>query len=711
MTKVIRTGGERYRGEPLRRRAEARLRKSPLEVSSTSVEDARKLVHELQVHQVELEMQNEELRHIQLELESSRDRFARLYDFAPVGYLTLDAEGVIREANLTAARLLGLDRQMLLKQKLSRFIAPQSQDEFYLHRQQIFSNTGRRTCDLQMRRPEGTTFNGRLESILEPAADGHPARCLVALSDVTRLLRAEALLQSEANYRSLFELNPAPMWICDEDTLALLDVNEAALKLYGWSRHEFLRLTAKDIRPPGDVPEFVARVKQQVGSRVAFVGERRHLKRDGSVFDVAVTISSIAYAGRPARLALVNDITERKRAEALLQQFNATLERRVTERTRELTDANQRLQAIMDSALVGILTLDERGSIEFANPAAVKIFGYAPGQIVGRNIGRLMASPTQPRREDFLSHCLLARDTRFMSVKGEILGRRKDGKAIMLELALTRFAHDRRPLFLAMMRDITDRKRLERELLEISERERRQIGHDLHDGLGQHLHGLAYLAALLQKRLQQETSPCAAEAGQLNKYLTDALEMTRNLARGLQPVDAVPQGLMLALRELAERTRGVYRVDCRFECRSPVLIHRHSAANHLYRIAQEAVNNAMKHGKPTRVRIKLAATLSKNHSRRPGQRRGHPPAGQTRSRHGPARHAVSRRRDQRFAAWFKDFRRGARKWSARSAAKPFSRKTTISNETKSQNPAAFQTQTHPRGGRSPFDARGRDPMD
>jgi signal transduction histidine kinase len=76
----------------------------------------------------------------------------------------------------------------------------------------------------------------------------------------------------------------------------------------------------------------------------------------------------------------------------------------------------------------------------------------------------------------------------------------------------------------------------------------------------------------------------------------------------LQPVDAVPQGLMLALRELAECTQGVYRVDCRFECRSPILIHRHSAANHLYRIAQEAVNNAMKHGKPTRVRIRLAAT-------------------------------------------------------------------------------------------------------
>ena len=156
----------------------------------------QKLVHELQVHQVELEMQNEELRRVQLELEDSRDRFARLYDLAPVGYLTLDAEGVIHEANLTAARLLGLDRRALLKKNLSRFVAAESQDDFYLHRQQVFTNSGRQTCDLQMRRADGAAFSGRLESVVEAAGPGQPAQCLVALSDVTRLLRAEAL-QSE----------------------------------------------------------------------------------------------------------------------------------------------------------------------------------------------------------------------------------------------------------------------------------------------------------------------------------------------------------------------------------------------------------------------------------------------------------------------------------------------------------------------------------
>ncbi len=731
MTKAKDTRPEPRRRELLRRRAEARLKQSPRTASPTSVEDTQYLVQELRVHQVELEMQNEELRRVQLELENSRDRFALLYNSAPVGYLTLDTEGVIREANLTAARLLGLDRRALLEEKLSRFLAAESQDEFYLHRQRAFRVPGMHRCDLQMQRSDGEMFSGRLESIAEPAGPGQPAQCLAALSDVTRLLRAEALRQSEANYRALFELNPAPMWITDENTLEFLDVNEAALKLYGWPREAFLRMTAKDIRPPEDVPQFLRQMTQQGGSRAAFVGEWRHLRRDGSVFDVSITISCIPYAGRAARLVLVNDITDRKRVEAslqeseeryrqlveddmtgdfvaspagkvlfcnpafvkiygyssrraaergnvarfnpqdwarvvarlrvrgkvyqhqawhkgvdgrqvyaiadlvgvysehkeliqvkgyvfdntdrqfaavLLKQLNATLERRVTERTAELAEAYERHRAITDNALVGILTLDERGLIETLNPAAAVIFGYSPDEILGRNVSRFMASPDQVQGEVFLAHYIQSGGQRFMGSGREVLGRRKDGHAIMLELTVGDFTHGGNRRYIAMVRDITQRKRLERELLEISERERQQLGHDLHDGLGQHLHGLAYLAELLEKDLQQGASPRAAEAGQLNKYLNEALAMTRNLARGLQPVDAVPQGLMLALRELAQRTREIYRMECRFECRSPVLIHRHSAANHLYRIAQEAVNNALKHGKPTRVRIRLKAT-------------------------------------------------------------------------------------------------------
>jgi PAS domain S-box-containing protein len=412
----------------------------------------------------------------------------------------------------------------------------------------------------------------------------------------------------EEQYRSLFDLNPCPMWICDESTLKFLDVNKAALRLYGWSRRSFMRMTARDIRPAKDVAKFLRVVTHQRSSGTTLGGEWRHVKRDGTVFDVSVTIGSILYAGRQAQVVLVNDITERKRVEYELNRFNVTLEQRVAERTEELTNTNERLHAIMETALVGILTLDERGVVESLNPAAVQIFGYEPQEIVGRNISRLMASPDQAQRDDFLAHYQQTHGRDYTSTGREVLGQRKDGHAIMLELAVRELAQGGRRQFVAMVRNITGRKRLERELLEVGEGERQRIGRDLHDSLGQHLHAMYYMAALLQRELKAEASPHAREAGRLSKLLSKALDLSRSLAHGLQPVNPVPEGLMMTLRELARRTRSLYRMDCQFDCDTPVLIHRHSAATHLYRIAQEAVNNAMKHGKSSRIRIQLTGT-------------------------------------------------------------------------------------------------------
>jgi len=413
---------------------------------------------------------------------------------------------------------------------------------------------------------------------------------------------------NEEQYRLLFDVNPCPMWICDKKTLKFLNVNGAALRLYGWPRKEFLRMTAKDICPREDVPRFVRVVSGLREPGVVFVGEWRHLKQDGRVFDAAVTISSIPYAGRAARLVLINDITEPKRAEALLQKLKATLEPRVGERAEELSDANAQLQAIMGTALIGIITLDERGIIKSLNPAAGQIFGYAPDELVGRGVSRLLVCTDRAPRESFLGHYPAAGAQGASGVRGEVLGRSKDGRPIVLESSAVEFSDGGRRQVIVMVRDITQRKRLERELLEAGERERQRLGHDLHDGLGQHLHALFYMATLLETELKGSSPERAQEAGRLARQLEHGLELVRSLARGLQPVNPVPEGLMAALRELSERTRALYRVDSHFQCPAPVLIHRHSAANHLYRIAQEAVNNSMKHGKPTRLRVKLTAT-------------------------------------------------------------------------------------------------------
>ena len=128
--------------QTLRQRAEDMVRVSPTDLASMTDHDIQRLVYELQIHQVEMELQNDELRAIQLELASSRDRFSNLYDFAPVGYLTLDNAGVILEANLTAASLLGVKRAKLLGSKFSRFVVPDSQEKSCLQCSQVTIDGG-----------------------------------------------------------------------------------------------------------------------------------------------------------------------------------------------------------------------------------------------------------------------------------------------------------------------------------------------------------------------------------------------------------------------------------------------------------------------------------------------------------------------------------------------------------------------------------------
>ena len=166
-----------------------------------------------------------------------------------------------------------------------------------------------------------------------------------------------------------------------------------------------------------------------------------------------------------------------------------------------------------------------------------------------------------------------------------------------------------------MLREqITERRRLEEEVLQISERERHRIGQDLHDGLGQHLTGIAFLSKSLQQRLATKaglgapaTAEEAAEAGRIVELVQQAVTQTRNLARGLHPVEATPDGLTAALREFAARIEAFFRLKCGFVCDRAVSVPDNAIATHLYRIAQEAVNNAIKHAKTKRITIGLEA--------------------------------------------------------------------------------------------------------
>ena len=154
-------------------------------------------------------------------------------------------------------------------------------------------------------------------------------------------------------------------------------------------------------------------------------------------------------------------------------------------------------------------------------------------------------------------------------------------------------------------RDITERKRLEKEILEVSNREQRRIGHDLHDGVCQQLAATTYLMDILADQLQEKGCPEAAEAERIGRLINESISQTRSIARGLFPVKLEESGLASALAELADNTTAMFKVDCQFTCPSPPPELENSLALHLYYIAQESVLNATKHGKATHIHISL----------------------------------------------------------------------------------------------------------
>jgi signal transduction histidine kinase len=157
----------------------------------------------------------------------------------------------------------------------------------------------------------------------------------------------------------------------------------------------------------------------------------------------------------------------------------------------------------------------------------------------------------------------------------------------------------------ALNKEIQERRLLEKEVLEISEREKRQIGHDLHDSLGQHLTATAFAGQVLNEQLENESLPEPASARHLVKLIEEAIILTRTFARGLHPVELEAEGLMDGFQALSRNISERFKVACEFECREPVLFHDAANSTHLYRIAQEAITNAIKHGKARHIRIGL----------------------------------------------------------------------------------------------------------
>lgn len=214
---------EREHARHLRQRAEEAMRGKPVDLTGLPLEDIQSLLHELQVHQVELTLQNEELRRAQLELETSRENFSNLYNFAPVGYCTLDRKGIIREANQMCSELFGIEKGKLIGQRLTHFVHRGDQDDFYIHHEQTLGSQDKQVCEIRMVVMNGITRHIQMQSI---ASGGQGEQVRVILLDITQQKNIEqSLRESEAKLaQRVQELNA--LHEATGSLLSTLDTNE-----------------------------------------------------------------------------------------------------------------------------------------------------------------------------------------------------------------------------------------------------------------------------------------------------------------------------------------------------------------------------------------------------------------------------------------------------------------------------------------------------
>lgn len=272
-----------------------------------------------------------------------------------------------------------------------------------------------------------------------------------------------------------------------------------------------------------------------------------------------------------------------------------------------LQASEQRAMAIVETAVNAIITIDENCIIETTNSATERLFGYKRDEMVGQNIMMLMPEPFRSRHDGYVSHYLRTGERRIIGIGREALAMRKDGSVFPIDLSVGEaLLPSGRRVFTGIIRDLTDRKALEHKIVHISEEERSRIGRDLHDDLCQQLAAIGCLAKVAQKRLANAGSEEAANLEEIVRMVSDANTRARETARGLMPVVHDSGGLMDALNDLAESTTRAFEVQCDFRFDNPVKVQDTQTAVQLFRVAQEAVSNAVKHSQATRVEIHLA---------------------------------------------------------------------------------------------------------
>ncbi|MBC7979180.1 MAG: PAS domain S-box protein [Armatimonadetes bacterium] len=626
----------------LRRRAELDTlkRKAKNTVPRTEI-DSQRLLHELEVHQIELEMQNAELRLARDEAESVRGKYTDLYDSAPVGYFTLSPDDRIRMANLTGATLIGIERSRLLGKFFSMQVSPDMRGNFTRILKQVFDDGAEQSMDLRLLSkdlPEKV-----VTLYFKRTPDG--SECNVAVVDIsTRKRDEEALRVSEIRYRRLFETAHDGVLILDPGTRKITDANPFMTTLLGYSHGQLVGKELFEIgllRDQAKSREMFKRVKTQQEVRY----ENLPLKnQSGQQQEVEVVANLYLENDRSVIQCNIRDITARKHAEDTLSRSEALF------------------FALIEQVPVGVYVVDAKLRLQQANPLALKFFNNIH-PLIGRNFSEIIHLLWPKRNADIaIARFLHTFETGESYQSTGITKQRLDNgvrevfewqiQRVILpsgELALVCFfnniterikaesAQRRLDLMAAsnirLKREIVHRLAVEKKLneteyvrsrllehslqqqaelrsmshkiLHAQEDERKRISRELHDVIAQTLVGINVHVAALAQETTSEPGSLQQRIANTHQLVERSVEIVHQFARELRPTVLDDVGLIPALQAFLKgfmETTGI-RVSLKI---SPAIEESsESIRTTFYRIIQEALMNVVKHAKANKVEISI----------------------------------------------------------------------------------------------------------
>jgi len=421
----------------LREQAEARLTHSVGKAESLSLEEIKVLFHEYQVHQIELELQNEELRNTQKQFEITRDRFARLFNEAPVGYLSVDQSGIIAQANQTFADMVNRQTHLVSGKALVDFIATRDRSAFLGRFKAFFKNPQGKELTFAL---QGADVLVRCVGRIETQDPEASRQLLLILSDISQQARAEeALLERERFLTSVLETTQDGFWVIEAGG-RLTNVNDAYCRMSGYAREEFKNLHIADIDAVEDEKVTSERMKRIVKSGSELF-ETRHRRKDGSVFDVEISASFLALHGGMF-VCFCRDISARKKAETASRE------------------SELRYRLLSDLTMEGIL-IHKSGLALDLNISLAKMLGYEQQELIGKN---------------FLDLAVYHED---LGIVRNNVGKeyaqpyvirfvKKNGEVFWVEVEAWNFELNGETLRVASVRDITERRKSEEEISRIN---------------------------------------------------------------------------------------------------------------------------------------------------------------------------------------------------------------------------------------------------